>query len=385
MKGKTFPAVLVKLVSTKEGKGLIANAMREYFAQWAGKNVFKRAIALLLLQCIKPFVKARKKDRTMHDVLHDESWWDDVSNSILEVIATHDLSIIKECSNAIAQHAPQVVDAVARDIWEYPAKVLMILGCIPSFTNCIIRSANNVLKPLNEQAPDLLADVILALIKELDAKTLGCTANQVLEIIRKFDTGDELIKESVSSPFEIAVRDIMANVFSYDGVDKQKVYQRLLSLKNKIHNGIFEAAYNNPETLASVMHFVMLNKLQNIALARKYLQEYSSQRPDDLPVEEIAQLLNTVLHYLTFLHDTHPDILTSLVNRFSHSIDTAVIEEFLHTADDCFVTLQPVLVKLFPFVLTCWTRLLQEEDEAMQEARKAFARALLKDVEVGNA
>jgi len=36
-------------------------------------------------------------------------------------------------------------------------------------------------------------------------------------------------------------------------------------------------------------------------------------------------------------------------------------------------------------VLTCWTRLLQEEDEAMQEARKAFARALLKDVEVGNA
>ena len=385
MNEKTFPGVLIKLVSTKEGKGLISNVIREYLAQWAGKNVFKKAIALLLLQCIKPFVKVRKKDRTMHDVLHDESWWNDVGNSILEAIATHDLSIIKECSNAIAQHAPKVVGTVARDIWEYPAKVLMILGCIPSFANCIIRSANNVLKLFNEQAPDLLADVVLALIKEIDAKTLGCTANQVLEIIRKFDAGDELIKESASSPFEVAVRNIMAQIFSNDGVDKQKVYQRLLSLKNKIHNGIFEAVHDNPEALGSLMHFSMLNKLQNIALARKYLQEYSSQRPDDLPVEEIAQLLNAVLHYITVLHDTHPDMFTSLTNRFSHAIDTGVIQEFLHTADDCFVTLQPVLEKLFPFVLTCWTRLLQEDDEAMQEARKAFVRALLKDVEVGHA
>jgi len=385
MKEKTFPGVLIKLVSTKEGKVLIANVVREYFTQWAGKNVFKRIIVSLLLLCIKPFVKIRKKDRTMHDVLHDESWWNDAGNSILQAIATHDLSVMKECSDVVAQHAPQVVGTVASGIWEYPAKVLMILGCIPSIANCIIRSANNVLKPFNEQAPDLLADVIMALVKEIDAKTLGCTANQVLEIIRKFDTGDELIKESALSPFEIAVRDIMAQVFYYDGVDKQKVYQRLLSLKNKIHNGIFEAVHDNREALGSLMHFSMLNKLQNIALARKYLQEYSSQRPDDLPVEEIAQLFNAVLHYITVLHDTHPDMFMSLINRFSHSIDTGVIEEFLHTADDCFVTLQPVLVKLFPFVLSCWTRLLQEDDEAMQEARKAFVRALLKDVEVGHA
>ncbi|MGQ9842540.1 MAG: hypothetical protein ACUVRK_03155 [Spirochaetota bacterium] len=385
MKKKTFPSVCIKLVSTKEGKGLIANILREYFVQWAGKNVFKRAITILLLLSIKPFVRIRKKDRTMHDLLHDKSWWEDLGNSILEAIACHDLAVMKECSDAIAQHAPQIVGTVARNIWEYPAKVLVILGCIPSFANCIIRSANTVLQPLNEQAPDLLADVIIALIKEIDAKMLGCTANQVLEIVRKFDTGDELIKESASSPFEIAVRNIMANVFSYNGVDKQKVYQRLLSLKSKIHNGIFEAARDKPETLYSLMHFAMLNKLQKIALARKYLDEYSLHQPSDLPVEEISQLFNAVLHYITILHDTHPDVFTSVINRFSHSIDSDVVEQFLRTADDCFVAVQPIVTKLFPFVLTCFTKLLQEDDETMQEARKAFARALLKDVEVGNA
>lgn len=385
MKKKTFPSECIKLVSTKEGKGLIANILREYFAQWAGKNIFKRAITVLLLLCIKPFVRIRKKDRTVHDILHDESWWEDVGNSIVEAIATHDLSVMKECSDAIAQHAPQMVGTVARNIWEYPAKVLVILGCIPSFANCIMRSANAVLQPLNEQAPDLLADVVIALIKEIDAKELGCTANQLLEIIRKFDTGDELIKESASSPFEIAVRDIMANIFAYDGVDNQKVYHRLLSIKSKIHNGIFEAARDKPETIYSLMHFVMLNKLQNIALARKYLQEYSMQRPDDLPVEEISQLFNAVLHYISVLHDTHPDIFTSLIHRFSHSIDSGVVEQFLRTADDCFDAIQPIVNKLFPFVLTCFTKLLQEEDKTMQEARKAFARALLKDMEVGNA
>lgn len=384
MKNPSLATVWMKLVSTKEGKGLIAHIIREYFMQWAGTNVFKRAIAALLLLCIKPFVRIRKKDHTMHEVLQDESWWEDAGNSILETIATHDLSVMKECSDAIAQHAPQVVGTVARDIWAYPAKVLVILGCIPSFANCIIRSANNVLQPLNEQAPDLLADVIIALIKEIDAKMLGCTANQLLEIIRKFDTGDELIKESSSSPFEIAAKDIMAEVFS-DGDAWQKTYQRLLSLKNKIHNGIFEAVHDNPQTLRSMMHVVMLNKLQNIAMARKYLLEYSLYRPDELPVEEIAQLFNAVLRYITVLHDEHPDVFMSLINRFSHAIDTGVVEEFINTAGDCFTALQPVLNKMFPFVLTCWTKLLHEEDEGMQQARKAFARALLKDVEVGNA
>ncbi|NMB66235.1 MAG: hypothetical protein GYA16_15335, partial [Spirochaetes bacterium] len=220
-----------------------------------------------------------------------------------------------------------------------------------------------------------------------DSESLGCMTNQLCELIRKFDTGDELIKESASTPFEQSVKTIANTVLGkLDEKTKQQFFYSLLSLKNKITGGLLESLKERPDILSILINSIILSKLHNIQTARTVLSNYRIQENmTDFPVEEIAHFCNDLLRFVVSVHATNKPLFDSLINRFAHALDTSAFQDFITQAGgDCFTALKPVLGYVFPFVLTCWTELIQEEDETMQQARKAFARALLKDVEADN-
>ncbi len=225
MKNLYLSSVWMKLVTTREGKSFLHQSTKEFFTQWAKDSVCKRAIAKVILFCIQPFVRATSTDKTVKEILDDETWWQELGESLLNTIAVHDMAELKHYADAISTHAPQVAGTVANDIWMYPAKVLTLFACIPSVANCTIRCANEALNPINNQAPDLLADVVNSLIKEIDSKSLGCMANQLCELIRKIDVGDELLKESASTPLEQSIKTIVTAVLNeLDDKTKQEIF-----------------------------------------------------------------------------------------------------------------------------------------------------------------
>ncbi|MGB4268122.1 MAG: hypothetical protein WBK20_02955 [Spirochaetota bacterium] len=386
MKNLYLSSVWMKLVATREGKNFLHQSIKEYFTRLAQDSIVKRALATVVLICIKPFVKATSTDKTVKEILDDETWWQELGDSLLHTIAANDMALLKHYADAVSAHAPKVASKVAFDIWMYPAKVLTLLACIPSVANCTIRCVNETLQPMNNQAPDLLADVVNSLIKEIDSQALGCTANQVFELIRKFDVGDELLKESALTPFEQSIKTIVHTVLAeLDDKSKQQIFYNLLSLKNKITGGVLEGLQEH-QVLDTLINFIILSKLHNFQTARTLLNNYRAQdNITDFPVEEFALFCNDLLRFIVSLHNTNKPLFDSIINRFAHALDTGVFQDFITQAgSECFTALKPVLMHIFPFVLRCWTELIQEEDETMQQARKAFARALLKDVEAGN-
>lgn len=384
MNSPKLSSVCMELLFTKEGKTILYKSISDFFTQWAKGSIAKKIVAKLVMVVVRPFTRPRSNDPSLATLLNDKQWWESLGDSILQSIISGDMSVVKQYADAISTHAPLALGKVANDIWMYPAKVVTLLACIPSLVNCGIRGANEIMQPLNQQAPDLLADVINSLLKEIDTESLGCTANQLAELVRKIDTGDELLRESAATPLENTITRMVATVVSGIGErDGNKFFNNVLSLKNKLNNSICDALSQNPDSLHAVIHYALLNALQKVARARKLLQGYTVQDGVDLPVEEIAYFVNDLLRLCVLLHSNNKPLFDSLLNRFAHSLDASAFEEFVNCAGkDSFVALQPVLVHVFPFVLNCWATLLQEESDAMQHARKAFAKALLKDVEV---
>ncbi len=387
MNNQLLVKVCISLLMTKDGKTLLKDGIASFLEQWAGNNIVRKIVAKIILLAITPFVKVRKEDATLTAVLNDETWWKTAGDSILHAMVSNDMAVIKESAEAISKYAPSAAEMVCQTIWRYPAKVVTLLSCLPAIVNCGVRFINAALEPINQQSPDLLADVINALMRDIDTKALGCTTNQCVELLHKFDTGDELLKESSLSPFEHTVKGMVLELLNSVTLDtKQRFVTVALSLKNKIHNGLFEALNEKPEDMRMMIDFLIRKKFNDMAHARKYIQGYMAQiRVDELPVEEIAYLVNDVLKTIIMLYDADSTRFISALNRFAHLIDNEVLEDFMANAGGhCFTAFVPVLQRVFPFVLGCWTQLIDNEDEALKQARVNFARALLKDVEVGN-
>lgn len=96
-----------------------------------------------------------------------------------------------------ADSAPVTATACSRvfweEMWRYPAKVICLLSMLPPVAHASIETALEALRPLNRLAPDLLADVVFSLLKELDGDRPARLANELCELIRKINTGSVLL------------------------------------------------------------------------------------------------------------------------------------------------------------------------------------------------
>jgi hypothetical protein len=84
---------------------------------------------------------------------------------------------------------------INEELWRYPAKVVCILSMLPTLSNTALKGLRETAAPLNRMAPDLLADVVISLIRNVDAKEISGIVNELAELVRKIHTGSALIGE----------------------------------------------------------------------------------------------------------------------------------------------------------------------------------------------
>lgn len=380
MAKKTPFYYLLKLCFTKEGKKLLNECISVCAISWSENYKLRNYFSKIFLFCLKPLFKIRPDDKSIKDIINNKNFWDEFANSIVEKIKNSDLAELKDYLEILKEQAPNFISKISKDLWLYPAKVLVLLSCIPTLVNFLFKSITEILKPINEQSPDLIGDVINALFKDIDGKLVGKTLSELGEIIRKFDTGDELIKESSKTPFENNITSLIEQILdSFDPTLKQKILYNILSLKNKIKIGIQDVFSDRPNDLEVYVNYKILDHLQKLKNKRVLLSEYTPKRQRDFPVEELSYYLNDILRFLISLRQDNRALFDSILNRFFNSIDIDVCYEFFdECGEDLYYSLKPTLLTILPFTLNVASDLLLEDNEEIESAREKFVKALLR-------
>ena len=128
-----------------------------------------------------------------------------IGPALRSCIEAIDFGELKEFADLSADDVAAIAREASRALWEYPAKAVCLFAVIPAIINAILDVGREVLAPLNEMPPDLLADVLVSLGKEIDAAKAGALANEVFELVRKVQTGSVLIGEKGSPQIAAAL------------------------------------------------------------------------------------------------------------------------------------------------------------------------------------
>ncbi len=309
-----------------------------------------------------------------------------------------DFGEIREMFDNSAQDGHAFVVMVNNVLWQYPAKVVMLLSLLPSLVNLITDTLEVSLGKLNELPPDMLTDVVLSYVKEIDTQPLAGLGNQITELIRKVHTGGALLGEPGNPPLPRIISAKTNEIVSaIDPVTLWKAKLALTELGTYFSNGWMEAVNNNP----ALKHLSMIKgpEISNIRLKSLNHKLASWESIDDeemaksfaqylsaYDVQEMGEVLNNMLRIINRLGDEKPAIFTDFAAQLVNAIDDYELAEtakrFFNGVSKEF---KPVARAVVPGLVTWICDVIKPEDDEYEEdaakARDALA-SLFKTEEV---
>lgn len=309
-------------------------------------------------------------------------------------VASVDFGELKEAVDISGQGLVSLVEIANDVMWQYPAKVILFLSLLPSLANILGRSALVSVNKLEETPPDLLTDIVISLLREIDASMIVGLVNEFSEIGRKLHTGSALIGEAgapeLPKLFSEKLEDVIAGT---DPVLFWKARIAIAEIKASFDQAMAEAVHQNPEhwRLAMVKHPDLAN-LRRQRTNRKLLQfesmddrefvELWTDRLAGYDAQETAEVLNNFLRLINRLGDRNPKALAGMVSRFSSAIDDdALAETVQRFFDDADPYLRPLARRVVPGLVTWVCQVLKPENDAYEDdaarAREALRSLLM--------
>ncbi|MFO8111005.1 MAG: hypothetical protein R6T92_00700, partial [Desulfosalsimonadaceae bacterium] len=271
-------------------------------------------------------------------------------------------------------------------LWEYPAKVVMILSLIPSAVNMLARSADISVKRLNELPPDLLADVVLSLIREIDARPVSDLVNELSEVARKTYTGSGLLGEPGAPQLPKLLSGKIDEVVAH--VDPATLWKARMALAETgaaVQRAVADAVNRNNDWKRLSMN--RRPEITNIRV-KTFNQAISwwdgvdddetadsfSHHLSAYDMQELAEALNGVLRMFNRIADQQPELIPRFMDRFVSAIDddelaAAAATLFGEAGDQ---TVSPAARAVVPQAVS-WiaTVLAPADDEYEDDARQA--------------
>ncbi len=359
--------LIIKLLKTDEVRALSADLITEVLDSWANNRFFKKKLAGVLNNRVQKLLfknhfasgidKELKKDietkRLVESVLND---W----------IIKSDFAEIKESLESSGNSFLVNLGAVNELLWKYPAKMVIVLSLLPLITDTGLKSLTLILKGFNKAPPDLITDIIITLIKDIEPARFSEAINQILELIRKIDTGSHLIGEPGNPKLTREINKLLGELRA--NLDRSLLVKSKLALlreKEAIELDRLESLYSDSRNLQSQACLKLAGK-------NSYLRKFnkSLSMMDDLSDQEIVDLVKTVSEEIDLqeLSDSL-EMIAGLLERFSKSAD-----------DQIGLVLSRVIKQFDPLVL-------QEIAEAaagmIGQASIPVGRAVIPDLVIG--
>ena len=249
-------------------------------------------------------------------------------------------------------------------LFEYPAKLILVLSFIPGISNHLLFYSEDLLKRFNALPADILADLLIAFFKETDAVTAGKLINNLAEFIRQVHTGSALTGDGGLPQFSIALtRKTRAVLREVDIPLLFKAAHALMDGQAALAAALYDAAGENPAFPAlALKHRVARTNAQN-RQARRQLDLFENLSAKETAAAisaglsewnayEYAELINAACAAANTLQQQSPDTVKHIVTEFVNTLDLYEIEETVTwLARDLTQTLQPVLHTVLPVVI----------------------------------
>jgi len=316
---------------------------------------------------------------------NNQFWAQNFRPAISSFLNKIDFSDLKDMLTQTSSDMNALSETLNSMLWKYPAKMVLLCSFIPLAGNTTCMVTRNTLKHFNEIPPDILADILISIIKEFDIKFFAQMLDELSELTRKIHTGAALIGEpgadalsqQVRSMFEKLTENVNANnVF--------KAKQAIAQIKNSIWDACFDSISENNSMLSQAIKLWFDQKNQAIRQISKFtaifddipdhqLSDTIGNPIHDLEMTEFAEIINQVIQLILRLDNETPDALHSVLFQWMESLDGDAIETLNEQlARPLMTALAPIIQKIVPHLIHSFCDTI-DTDEQLSEALKRFS------------
>jgi len=295
-----------------------------------------------------------------------------------------DFSDLKDMLKQTTSDINALSETLNATLWKYPAKMVLLCSIIPLAGNTSCMVARNTLKHFNEVPPDVLADIVISIIKEFDITFFAQMLDELAELARKLNTGASLIGEpgadALSQQIRVMFKKLAENI---NTTNLFKAKMAIEQIKNSIWNAWFENMSENADWLSQTIHLWFNQKNQMIrqisqitsvleTLPDNQLNETIGNQFHDLEMTELSEIINQILQLLLRLEELTPDALNAVLFQWMESLDTDTIETLNeHLAADLMNALAPIIQKIAPPLIHSFCDIIDTDDD-LSSALKRF-------------
>ncbi len=388
---RTLVAEVVKgLISSWAIKGSI-RARIAPSANWIvskllqpGKNGKSKGISSDVGRLLTVWAKKVNADHAANNACHIGTRGD----AIHSFLKNTDFGEIREMVEGSDPYVLKTLEAFNEQLWKYPAKVGSILGTLLAAVNTGIRSAREFLRPIEKSVgPDLLADMLLSLLKGLNAKETANLVNALGEFIRRLHTGNFLLAKAGKPLFQVYLTSLFKEAIpNIDPVLIRKAKIALAEDKEAMAHALSDALHENPTLLLELVSAFGATKTPLVkGVSRKIrlyeeigqdaLAEATSKGFSDLDTYEIAEVINGFLRVINQVHESRPEVFSNIAHSIADSVDAEEVRAAAQwVIPEIFDAARPILSAAVPQLINGLSTMLSADWNAGGEDgyREAF-------------
>jgi hypothetical protein len=303
-----------------------------------------------------------------------------------------DFGVLKDAADSAPETAAACSRVFWEELWRYPAKVICLLSMLPPLAHASIETALEALRPLNRLAPDLLADVVFSLLKDLDGARAARAANEMSELMRKINTGSVLLGEE-GNP--VGPRELSRLVEEFIGAFDWELYRKARAMTAETLETAKEMAVNQLEGRPDVIEDLALEwfrkrgrvqrragrlgKLLDRGFDDSGLARLFGRGLEEAGPEEWAAALSRLCLLLNRARRASPRFAREVFEQFVSSLDEDELQETLEwCVEDIVEAIKPSASVLLPPFIRGLAELIVDDGPGgeMREALALLRNAL---------
>lgn len=297
-----------------------------------------------------------------------------------------DFGELKEIADTLSDQTPALVGMINEEMWEYPTKVVCLQAMLPAFVNAAVRALAANLEPVNRQAPDMVADLLLALVREVKGEEIGQLVNALCEVFRKAHTGSVLIGENGKPQMPADLAALVGEALGSMDIELLLKARALLAdTKESTHNALLALLEEQPALVREMIASRFRRRAHGFRrLARETDLLERTLRDDEITTavtsglgeidgQELADTLNRLLTIANQVHDASPQALRGVLTQVVGALDEGEARESVRwVVEDLVVALKPVASEVLPPVIKGLAELLASAADGNGEMRSAI-------------
>jgi hypothetical protein len=311
-------------------------------------------------------------------------------DAIHSFLLNTDFGEIREMVEGSDPYVLKTLEAFNEHLWKYPAKVGTLVATIIPLMNIFIKAFREILVPIEKMiGPDLLADIMLSIVKGINGADTAKLINSVSEVIRRVHTGSLLLGKGGKPLFQIYLTDLLHDCLSEMDPELAKKIRIIFAQdREAIANAMAEALTDNPEIILSYLASLGSVTTSDIkAQSRKLgvveeidpdsLKAALSESMSDLDTYEIAGLVNTVCRVVNRIHDAKPDIVSNALSGVVDSVDSEEVKRTVQwLVPDVVDAIKPLATTVMPQLIKSLSELISPDEGSASPEHKIAMESL---------